>query len=178
MKIEFSSKNYEISENLKSFTEKRINKLQKFFQDEDWLAKVLLRESKYIYESEISILHNGEWMKAKAKANEVEHSIIQTVDHLKIQLMKKLKKQKQKKRWEAHHGKSIEIVSPSIATERKFSRRDLSQIEIETLNESEALQKFDPEKKPFLLFKDLATDTLKLIYEDKNKKIILNLGVE
>lgn len=178
MEIEFSSKNYEISENLKSFTEKRINKLQKFFNEEDFQVKVLLRGSKYIYESEISVLHDGEWIKAKAKANEVEHSIIQTVDHLKIQLMKKIKKQKQKRRWEAHHKKEIKIEIPEKFSEKRFIRRGLNQIEVETISEVEAMDKFDPSKKAFILFKDTLTDTLKLIYEEKNKKIILDLGVE
>lgn len=178
MEIEFSSKNYEVSENLKNFTEKRINKLQKFFSEENFQTKVLLRYSKYIYESEISVLHDGEWIKAKAKANEVEHSIIQSVDHLKIQLMKKIKKQKQKKRWEAHHNKAIKIEIPEKLPEKRFIRRRLNQIEVETLSESEAMDKFDPSKRTFMLFKDTLTETLKLIYEEKNKKIILDLGVE
>jgi len=177
MKIEFSSKNFEIPLSLKEFSEKRLGKLQKFFSEDDWQAKVLIRGSKYLFESEISILHNGEWIKAKAKADDVEPAIIQTVEHLKTQLMKKIKKQKEKKRWEAHHGKAVAIESPPLP-ERKFLRRDINQMEIETLSENEAVEKFDPQKKPFMLFKDIETDKLKLIYEEKNRKIVLSLGVE
>lgn len=177
MIIEFSTKNYELSENLKTFTEKRMQKLQKFFSDEDWQAKVLLRGSKHIYETEISVLHNGEWVKAKAKGNQMEHSIIQTVDHLRIQLNKKLKKLKEKKRWEAHHGKELKIESSLEVPERRFLRRNLNQVEIETLSEEDALKKFDPQKRPFLIFKDLTSETLKILYEEKERKVILDLGV-
>lgn len=177
MKIEFSSKNFEVQESLKNFTEKRLGKLQKFFSEEYWQAKILLRESKYIYESEISVLHNGEWIKAKAKANDVEPAIIQTIDHLKTQLMKKLKKQKEIKRWEAHHKKAAKIEEPSGVIERKFLRRDIDQIEMETLSESEAIKKFSSDKKPFMIFRDVETDKIKLIYEEKNRKIILNLDI-
>ncbi len=177
MKIEFSSKNFEVPESLKNFTEKRLSKLDKFFSEEDWQAKILLRESKYIYESEISVLHNGEWVKAKAKANDVEPAIIQTVDHLKTQLMKKVKKQKEIKRWEAHHKKEAKIETPPAILERKFLRRDIGQLEIETLSESEAIDKFSSDKRPFMIFRDIKTDKIKLIYEEKNRKIILNLGI-
>lgn len=176
MMIEFSTKNFDLSENLKTFTEKRMQKLQKFFQDEDWQAKVLLRGSKHLYETEISILHNGEWVKAKAKGNQIENSIIQTVDHLRTQLAKKTKKLKEKKRWEAHRKKEMNIERELARVERKFIRRDLNQLDIETLSEEEAIAKFDPQKKPFLLFKDIASDTLKIVYEEKDRKIILNLG--
>lgn len=176
MIIEFSTKNFDLSENLKNFTEKRMQKLQKFFQDEDWQAKILLRGSKHLFETEIAILHNGEWVKAKAKGNQMEHSIIQTVDHLKTQLAKKIKKLKEKKRWEAHHKKEMNIEKELSRIERKFLRRNLNQVDIETLSEEEAISKFDPQRKPFLLFKDISDDTLKIIYEEKERKIILNLG--
>lgn len=177
MIIEFTCKNCEIGESLKNFTEKRLSKLNKFFDEKDWQAKVLVRSNKYIFESEISVLHDGEWVKSKAKGNELEHAIIQAVDHLKTQLTKKIKKIKEKRRWEAHHGKKV-IELAETYPERKFLRRHLTQYPLKTLDENEAIEEFNSSGKPFLIFRDAKSNTLKIAFEEKEKKIILDLGVE
>ncbi len=178
MKIEFSSKNFEIPESLKKFTEKRLQKLKKFFDEEDWQVKVLIRESKYIYESEISVLHDGEWVKAKAKAEEAEFSIVQSINHLKTQLIKKTKKLKEKKRRLAHQEKINKYEKKEGEVTKRFLRRNLENLEIETMSENQAFSIFNPEKKPFLLYRDVNDNKLKLLFEERGKKILLELGTE
>ncbi len=155
-----------------------MQKLNKFFDEEDWQVKILMRESKYIYESEISVLHNGEWVKARAKAEEVEFAIVQSINHLKTQLIKKTKKLKEKKRRLAHQGKVSKFEQKEGEGTRRFLRRNLENLEIETMSENQAFSNFNPEKKPFFLFRDVNDNKLKIFFEEKGRKILLELGTE
>ena len=64
MKIYFFSKNYKVSDKLKDVTEKKISKLDKYFKDEDVVAKVTFKAEKTSCITEIMLDYNGKLVRA------------------------------------------------------------------------------------------------------------------
>ncbi len=131
----------------------------------------LIDEEGFLWRSSQQVQEN-------AKAEEVEFAIVQSINHLKTQLIKKTKKLKEKKRRLAHQGKVSKFEQKEGEGTRRFLRRNLENLEIETMSENQAFSNFNPEKKPFFLFRDVNDNKLKIFFEEKGRKILLELGIE
>lgn len=110
MKIEYLCKNYDPSEKLKAIIDKKVQKLDKFF-DDDTRIKVVLkkgntRSSEDLYTLELTIMLDGAVMRAEVTSDNMYSNIDLALPKLEKQIIR--------------HHKKIETKS------KKFRVKDLS----------------------------------------------------
>lgn len=96
MKIEFLCRNYTASEKLKALIEKKLEKLDKFF-DEAAKAKVVLKQSKDIESLEVTIGFSGVIIRAEVSGDNMYENIDVVVPKIEKQIIKHHSKLKSKK---------------------------------------------------------------------------------
>lgn len=69
MKIEITSRNYEVSERLREITEQKINKLDKYFCDADTKAKVSFKKQATTLTLEVMLDYAGKLVRATASSD-------------------------------------------------------------------------------------------------------------
>lgn len=90
MRIEFLTKNYNASEKLKDVITKKVERLDKFFE-EDTKAKIMLKESNDVYTLEITII-DGTVMRAEVSSDNMYDNIDLALPKLEKQIIKHHKK--------------------------------------------------------------------------------------
>ncbi len=121
MKIEYLCKNYDASEKLKTVIDKKIQKLDKFF-DEDTKIKVGLkkgntRNTDDLYTMELTILLDSSVMRAEVTSDNMYSNIDLAIPKLEKQIIR--------------HHKKIESKS------KKFRARDMSAVPVDDVSEEE-----------------------------------------
>jgi len=91
MKIEFLSKNYSPSDKLKTVIEHKLEKLDKFFED-DTKIKVMLKQSKEIYTLELTIVIDRGVLRAEVSSDNMYNNIDVALPKLEKQIIKHHKK--------------------------------------------------------------------------------------
>ena len=164
MQIEYSHKGYKLTESLKEFISTHLHKIQRFYGDDEFRVKVLLKASKFRHESEISIHHEGEWLQARAEGAEMEEVVLRTIDHLQTQLIKAKKKLKEKKRREAHRDAER---TPEAAPRRRAGGAPrverLSKADLPAMTEDEALERLKRPGTAFVIFRDAEDDRVRVL---------------
>lgn len=121
MKIEYLCKNYEPSEKLKTVIDKKVQKLDKFF-DEDTRIKIVLkkgntRSNNDLYTLELTIMLDGTALRAEVTSDNMYSNIDLALPKLEKQIIR--------------HHKKIESKS------KKFRAKDLSAVVIDDVPEEE-----------------------------------------
>lgn len=96
MKIEFLCKNYTASDKLKDIISRKVDKLDKFF-DEDEKAKVVLKKSKDVATLEITIAVQGGIVRAEVIGDNMYDNIDVAIPKLEKQIIRHHDKMKAKK---------------------------------------------------------------------------------
>ncbi len=163
MQIEYSHKGTTLTESLKEFVAAHLQKIQRFFGDDEIRVKVLLKTSKFRHESEISIQHEGEWLQARADGEEMEEVVLRTIDHLQTQLKKKKKKLKMKKRREAQREPDWTApAKPRTAAGPRVIL--LGKTDIPPMTGEEALERLKRSGAAgFVVFRDLDDDRVRIL---------------
>lgn len=118
MRIEFVSRNYNASEKLKDIITRKIDKLDKFF-DDDTKAKVVLKENKNIETLEITVAVTGGLIRSEVSGDNMYNLIDIALPKIEKQIIR-------------HYGK---------IKDKKFKIKEIDASEIAVLTEKE------PEKK-------------------------------
>ena len=90
MRIDYQSKNYKAKESLKEVIDKKIQRLDKYF-DEDVTVKVMMRESKNIETMELTIFLGSTVLRAEV-SGEVGQTMYDLIDIVIPKLEKQIKK--------------------------------------------------------------------------------------
>jgi len=164
MRVEFSAKNYKLTEAMKEFILHRLKKIERFFaEDEAVQVKVLLKTNKYRHESEVLVFDEGEWLTAKAESEEMEESVIQAIDHLQTQLKKLKKKLKERKRREAHREPEWEAPPPRPRKAGGVSVERLRRSDVPSMTLDEALRRLRRADAGFWVYRDAEDDRLRIL---------------
>lgn len=108
MRVEFLCRGYNASDKLKDVIRRKIDKLDKFFEDET-VVKVVLKETKDIETMEVTVGMNGGFIRGEVTGESMYDNIDLVIPKLEKQIIK-------------HHSK---IKS------KKFKIKDLAPIEVE-----------------------------------------------
>jgi len=161
MHIEFSAKNYKLTEANKEFILHRLKKIERFFSEGEAVqVKVILKTNKYRHESEVLVFDEGEWLTAKAESEDMEESIIQAIDHLQTQLKKLKKKLKEKKRREAHREPEWEIPPSRPRKTAGMPVERLRRADTPSMTFDQALRSLKRSDAGFLVFRNSEDDRL------------------
>jgi len=96
MKIEFLSKNYNASDKLKDVITKKIDRLDKFFED-DTKIKVMMKESNKVQTMELTIVVPGSVLRAEVAGDNMYDIIDLALPKLEKQIIKLRSKMKDRK---------------------------------------------------------------------------------
>ena len=87
MKIEFVTKNYNASENLKNLVAKKLSRLDKFFREEI-PVKVMMKEVKAVQSLELTILLDGMILRAEVSGDNMFANLDSALPKLEKQIVK------------------------------------------------------------------------------------------
>ena len=96
MKIDFLCRNYEASDKLKDVITKKVDRLDKFFED-DTKVKIVLKEANNVQTMELTIAVSGGVLRAEVSGKNMYELIDQALPKLEKQIIKHHSKMKDKK---------------------------------------------------------------------------------
>ena len=174
MTVEITGRNYEVNDRIRTFIAGKLEKVTKYFNDIIEIRSVLQVE-KHRHICEIMIIGKDYDLKSIQEAETMEEAINSTVDHLKRQAQKSRKritdhkvKAKEKKltnEWQ------VSVLEPSLLRqEDKTSPRIIStsNLPIRPMSIEQAALMLDDSKNEFIVFRDLDTEKVTVIYKRRD----------
>lgn len=166
MNIQFVGKNVEVTDALREVTEKKLNKLEKYFQ-EVIVGNVTFSTQKNNKTIEVTIDIPGTIIRAEETSDDMYASIDRAVDVLERQIRKyKTKLQKKYKEGQTIRFENVmplqedEDDKPKIVKTKKFT--------IKPMNYEEAVLQMELLRHNFFVFRNGETDDISVIYKRKD----------
>nr|WP_300006025.1 ribosome-associated translation inhibitor RaiA [Tissierella sp.] len=167
MNIQFVGKNVEVTDALREVTEKKLNKLEKYFQ-ESIEGNVTFSTQKNNKTIEVTINIPGTIIRAEETSDDMYASIDKSVDVLERQIRKyKTKLQKKYKENQTIRFENVlplqedeEDDKPNIVRTKKFS--------VKPMNSEEAILQMELLGHNFFVYRDGETNDIGVIYKRKD----------
>jgi len=165
MKVSIYGKNMQLTEALKEATIKKVQRLDKFFQ-QDVEAKVVLSIERKDQKVEITIPFNGRIARVEESSDDMYNSIDEAVESLEQQL-RKHKTRLQDKR---HSNESIKFENfESLDNEEdEFKVVKTKKFAIKPMNIEEAVLQMDLLKHNFFVFLNADSEEVNVVYKRKD----------
>ena len=165
MKLNFVGKNVEVTEALKDVTEKKLGKLDKYFQKdaEGNIAYSVERNRKII---EVTINLPGTILRAEESSDDMYASIDKAVDVLERQI----RKHKTKLQRRFNNGETIrfENVMPLNEEEDRPKVVKTKRFDMKPMNVEEAILQMKLLRHNFFVFMNAESDDLNVLYKRKD----------
>ena len=182
MATEITGRNYEIPPDVRSMVEKKLAKIQERLFDDVIDVRVVLQVEKYRNICEVLITGKEHDVKTVQVSDEsMQDAVNSAMDHLKRQA------QKNRKKIRDHHRKegngrdvtewSVQVIEPGQMREDTEARAPrivkTNNISIRPMSIEEAAIRLDDSKNEFIVFRDIDTDKVSVIYKRRDN----NLGL-
>ncbi|MGN6182164.1 MAG: ribosome hibernation-promoting factor, HPF/YfiA family [Thermoanaerobaculia bacterium] len=182
MATEISGRNYEIPPDIRDMVEKKLAKIEEKLFDDVIDVRVVLQVEKYRNICEILMKGKEHDVKTVQESDEsMQDAINSAIDHLKRQA------QKNRKKIRDHHRKdgakpvvnewAVQVLEPGQLREETQQRAPrivkTNSIPIRPMSIEEAALRLDESKNEFIVFRDLDTDRVSVIYNRRDT----NLGL-
>lgn len=159
MKIEIVSKNYQVKEQLNEVIEKKVARLDKYF-DEDSVCKIYLKAEKRESKMEIAINYKGSFIRAEAKGENFYDTIDIVLPKIERQIYKYRSKLETKLRQGAYNkGRIYEEVEHD-----EFKLVKTKKFELTPMSLDEAIEEFELTGHSFFVFYDRNSEKTKVLY--------------
>ncbi len=164
MKLNISAKNSVITDTFKGRIEKKLNKLDKFFED-DATANVVVSTEKNRETVEITVKSRDFYFRAEKTTLDMLDSLEVALDNIVKQIVKnkdKLTKKLHSRAFEPEYNDAAELkndyseIAHSIVKQKRFALKQMS--------ESEALLQMEMLGHSFFVFRDAADALIKIVY--------------
>lgn len=157
-------KNLEPSDALKSYVREKLDRMEKYFNGPAE-ANVVLSIEKFRHSAEINITGDRLAINGKEETEEMYSAIDMVLDKLEVQI----KKNKQKSRDFRSKGKSGPRESIPVPDEEPDQPRvRVRHIEYKPMDVDEAVMQMDLIKDNFLVFTNARTETVNVLYRQKD----------
>ncbi len=157
-------KNLEPSDALKSYVREKLDRMEKYFNGPAE-ASVVLSIEKFRHSAEINITGDRLAINGKEETEEMYSAIDMVLDKLEVQI----KKNKQKSRDYRSKGKSGPRESTPLPDEESGQPRvRIRHIEYKPMDVDEAVMQMDLIKDSFLVFTNARTETVNVLYRQKD----------
>lgn len=166
MKFIVSGKNFEITDSLRERVEKKIGKLQKFFQP-DTEAHVTMTVERNRHIVEVTIVHNGMVFRAEVSNDDMYTAIDKTVDILEGQ-MRKNKTRLEKKLHENAFKSDTKLPGDIMEEEQEFKVVRTKRFAIKPMAVEEAILQMNLVGHEFFVFSNADTKEVNVVYKRKN----------
>jgi putative sigma-54 modulation protein len=166
MKINFTGKNMEVTDALKSVTEKKLSKLNKYFQN-DIVGNVTFSTEKNRKIIEVTINLPGTILRAEESSDDMYASIDRAVDVLEAQMRKhKTKLQKRYKTGETIRFENLTSIEEYDDDKPKLVRT--KRFVLKPMTTDEAILQMELLRHNFFIFMDSETQTVSVVYKRKD----------
>ncbi|MBE6041369.1 MAG: ribosome-associated translation inhibitor RaiA [Clostridiales bacterium] len=165
MKIQISAKNYPMSEKLSKYIEKKLNKLDKFF-NEDVTANVVVSKLRDMPKFEATINAKQNVFRAEMANDSIYDAVDMATDKLANQMSKL--KGKLEARYKENKALKLEFIPEREAEEEDdmtIVRR--KQVELSPMVAEEAVLQMEMLGHDFFVFLDMDTDAVSVVYKRK-----------
>lgn len=163
MKFDIYAKNYEVSEKLKSITEQKLAKLDKYFKDDDAVAKVNFKKQGNSLTTEIMLDYNGRLVRATASSDNFYDNIDVVLPKLEGQI------RKHRTRFDKHN-KNAAFADASVYDvknrEEKSDRRLVKKknFALSPMTVKEAAEEMELLGHSFYVFLEAKSNTVQVLY--------------
>ena len=166
MKIKITGKELKITEAINDYVERKLDRIDKYFEESD--VEVTLRTEKSEQIAEISIIANGESYRAVTEDKDLYASIDKDIDILEGQIRKS--KTKKEKMMKDASLKNMEVVDTKVATiENEIIKT--SYYELKPMMPEDAMLKLqEVPSHNFLAFINVETGKVNVIHKLKDGK--------
>jgi putative sigma-54 modulation protein len=173
MNVEISGRNYEVNDRIRELIHSRLEKVTRFFSDIIEIRCVLNVE-KHRNICEIMIIGRTYDVQSSQEADTMEDAVTSTIDHLKTQAQKNRKRvtEKRKKAAPAPAGWEVSMIEQADLkrNDREAAPRIIRQNAhpIRPMSVEQAALVLDDSKNEFIVFRDLDTDKVTVIYRRRD----------
>jgi len=182
MATEITGRNYDIPPDIRDLVEKKLAKIQEKLFHDVIDVRVVLQVEKYRNICEVLIKGKEHDVKTVQESDEsMQDAINSAIDHLKRQA------QKNRKKIRDHHRRdgakpvvnewAVQVLEPAQLREETEQRSPrivkTNSIPIRPMSIEEAALRLDDSKNEFIVFRDLDTDRVSVIYKRRDN----NLGL-
>lgn len=170
MKIEIVAKNYRVTQDLKDVIQKKISKLDKYF-DEGAQCKIYLKKEKIRSKMEISLNYKSLNIRAEGNGENFYDIIDIVLPKLERQIHKHRSKLEAKLKQGAYKD---EYVYEQAEEENSFNLVKTKQFDLNPMTQEEAITEFELLGYNFFVFQDYEDNRVKVLYlrEDGNIGLI------
>lgn len=165
MKLNFTGKNIEVTEALKDVTEKKLSKLDKYFQS-DVEGNVIYSVERNWKILEITINLPGTILRAEESSDDMYTSIDNAVDILERQIRKY--KTKLQKRYQTGETIRFENVMPLKEEEDKPKIVKTKRFGMKPMNVEEAVLQMELLRHSFYVFMNADSEEVSVVYKRKD----------
>src|ERR1051326_911878 len=174
-----TGRNHEVTPETRALIEKKLAPIEKRLFDDVIEVRCVLQVEKYRNICEILIVGKDHDVKAVQESDEsMADAINATIDHLKRQAQKNRKKIRDHHRKDGNDAKAdqvtdwtVQVIDPKrirLTTKRIIKTNNLP---IRPMSVEEAALRLDESKNEFIVFRDLDTDKVSVIYKRRDDNI-------
>ena len=168
MKVQITAKNYDMGDKLHNYIETKLNKLEKFF-NEDATASVIVSKIKDVPKFETTIKAKDAVFRAEVANDSIYDAVDIATDRLQSQMIKL--KGKLETRYKENKALKFEFI-PEIedsADEEELVIARTKNLELEPMVAEEAILQMEMLGHDFFVFLDMDTDAVSVVYKRKGK---------
>ena len=182
MATEITGRNYEVTPDVREMVEKKLGKILDRLFDDVIDVRVVLQTEKYRNICEVLIVGKEHDVKTVQESDEsMQAAINSAIDHLKRQAQKNRKKIRDHHRNEGNGRKvnewAVQVLEPSqLRVQGDHNQPRIvktNNLPIRPMSIEEAALRLDDSKNEFIVFRDIDTDKVSVIYKRRDS----NLGL-
>jgi putative sigma-54 modulation protein len=162
MKLQMKSKNMQVSEKMKAYVEKKLGKLDKFF-DSDVETTLNFIEQKNRQKIEITMPVNGFILRAEEEGQDIFPAIDLVVDKLEKQILKYKARYNKKGRLSATRLSTMEGLAPAGEDDEEVKVR-VKKFTVKPMTMDEAIMRMDMVGHNFFVFANGETEQINVVY--------------
>ncbi|MBG0789569.1 MAG: ribosome-associated translation inhibitor RaiA [Desulfovibrionaceae bacterium] len=169
MNISFTFKNFEPSDHLKGYAEKRFEKVAKYVSDSEADLQVNLLVDKYRHKADVILNSEGIHISAYEDSEDMYSTIDMVLDKLEAQLRKMREKQKSRVKKARGNKVMMNVISfQDLAQESAPRIVGTDEYVPKPMSIDEAAMQLDALDNEFLVFRNAETEGINVIYKRKN----------
>lgn len=161
MRIEFLTKNYNPSDKLKDLITKKVDRLDKFFE-EDMKIKVLLKQANDVYTLELTLVQDSKVLRSEVSGDNMYNNIDDALPKLEKQIIKHHDKVASKfKKFRAKEF--VEPEATPIEKTRTVVKR--KEYELTPMTVDDAIEELELVGHSFYVFENKTTSKVNVLYK-------------
>jgi len=165
MNINIRSNKVNLSDDMKSYTEKKIGKIAKYFDSDDITANVVIKENKIGKAVEVTVPTKNMILRAEVVTKELNDAIDTVSDKLERQIRKNKTRMKKKAMKTAIVDFNLDFEVEQEPENKIVKRKILS---MKPMDEEEAILQMELIDHDFFVYRSMETDEISVIYKRKD----------